>query len=186
MQGLRSFNSLPTKRHSISRFRVPVSQRVAWVSTDSTGSGNGEAHNSQHGGRSPSPPCRGRRRRGLCTRSSRSSPRGINKLGTPHYTLTGTFDCTAFLERLRGGFGYSRLVNYSDCAAIVATFANAPGCDLWQSRMIGAEPFLLNPTLTIGSHAWLSACAVGAFVMHKVAWTNGCGEDDDVFDAVCS
>jgi hypothetical protein len=49
--------------------------------------------------------------------------------------------------------------------------------------MIGAAPFPLNPTLTIGSHAWLSACAVGAFAMHEVAWTNGCGEDDDVFDA---
>ena len=38
------------------------------------------------------------------------------------------FDCTAFLERLDGRVGNGRYLNCSDCASIVATFANA-GCD---------------------------------------------------------
>ncbi len=106
------------------------------------------------------------------------------QLGTPHYTLIpGVFDCTEFLERLRGGIGNGRYVNCSDCASAVATFANALGCDLWESRMFGGVPFSLNPTRAIGSSMWLSACAVGAYNMHEVAWKGDCTEQDEVFDA---
>jgi hypothetical protein len=109
---------------------------------------------------------------------------GTALLGSPHYTLVpGVFDCSAFLERLRGGIGNGRYVNCSDCAAIVATFANALGCDLWQSKMGGLLAFPLNPTRAIGSRAWLSACTVGAFATHEVAWKDGCLEDDSLYDA---
>jgi hypothetical protein len=106
------------------------------------------------------------------------------QLGTPHYTLIpGLFECTEFLERLRGGLGNGRYVNCSDCASAVATFANVLGCDLWQSRMFGGVPFSLNPTRAIGSSTWLSACAVGAYNMHEVAWKGDCTDQDEVFDA---
>jgi hypothetical protein len=45
------------------------------------------------------------------------------------------FECTQFVERLRGGNGNGIYANCSDCATIVASFANVLGCDLWQSRM---------------------------------------------------
>ena len=109
---------------------------------------------------------------------------GAALLGSPHYTLVpGVFDCSAFLERLRGGIGNGRYVNCSDCAAIVGTFANVLGCDLWQSKMGGPLAFPLNPTRAIGSRVWQSACAVGAFAIHEVAWKDRCLEDDDLYDA---
>jgi hypothetical protein len=108
----------------------------------------------------------------------------VLSLGTPHYTvLPGVFDCTRFLERVRGRLGNGPFVNCSDCATAVATFANILGCDLFQSRMFGVLPFPLNPTRGIGTHNWLSACGLGAFTMHEVAWTGDCLEDDDVYDA---
>ena len=110
-------------------------------------------------------------------------PSALN-LGSPHYTLIpGVFDCTEFLERVRGGFGNGRYVNCSDCASAVATLSNIVGCDLWESRMFGAVPFPLNPTRAIGSPTWLSACSLGAYNMHEVAWKNNCTEQDEVFDA---
>jgi hypothetical protein len=109
---------------------------------------------------------------------------GVALLGSPHYTvIPGVFDCSAFLERLRGGIGNGRFVNCSDCAAIVATFANVLGCDLWQSKMGGLQPFPLNPTRSIGSRFWQSACTVGAFATHEVAWKGACLEDDELYDA---
>jgi hypothetical protein len=109
---------------------------------------------------------------------------GVNNLGSPHYTLIpGFFECTALLARIRGGLGNGPYVNCSDCAALVSTFANALGCDLWQSRILGSTPFPVNPTLAIGFRTWLSACAIGALSMHEVAWADNCGEDDEVFDA---
>ena len=110
---------------------------------------------------------------------------GIDFLGSPHYTWLDPFDvfeCTLFLERLRGGFGAGPYVNCTDCAAIVSTFANALGCNLWQSRM--GYSFALNPLLAIGASAWERACGnFGSFFMHEVAWKGDCLADDAVFDA---
>jgi hypothetical protein len=105
--------------------------------------------------------------------------------GSSHYSA-GSFDCSAFLERLRGGFGNGYYVNCSDCATFVSTFANILGCDLWQSRM--GWGFGLNPMLGIGSSVWQPCChgAPGwgdSFSYHEVAWTGACGVDDHVFDA---
>jgi hypothetical protein len=100
--------------------------------------------------------------------------------GSSHYSL-GDFDCTSFVDRLRGGIGNGIYVNCSDCATIVASFANALGCDLWQSRM--GWNFALNELLAIGSNVWQTACGWGSFSYHEVAWEANCTANDDVFDA---
>ncbi|MFN2169236.1 MAG: hypothetical protein ACK2U9_23625, partial [Anaerolineae bacterium] len=106
--------------------------------------------------------------------------------GLTHYTslfAPNTFDCTAFLDRLRGGFGRGYYVNCVDCATIVSTFANSLGCDLWQSAMFGERPFGLNPVLAVGSNVWQTPCGWGSFPYHEVAWKGACTAGDEVFDA---
>jgi hypothetical protein len=105
--------------------------------------------------------------------------------GSTHYAYP-SFDCTALLDRLRGGIGNGRYINCTDCATIVSTFANALGADLWQSRM--GWNFALNPILAIGSSLWEPACLssgygwTGSFSYHEVAWTGACTAVDQVFD----
>ncbi|WP_395337314.1 hypothetical protein WBP06_22305 [Novosphingobium sp. BL-8H] len=100
--------------------------------------------------------------------------------GSTHYASPG-FDCTAFLERIAGGPGLGQYVNCTDCATFVSTFANALGCDFWQSRM--GWGFSLNPLLAIGSSTWQTACGWGGFSYHEVAWTGACDAVDTVCDA---
>jgi hypothetical protein len=100
--------------------------------------------------------------------------------GSSHYSW-GNFDCTAFVERLRGGIGDGLYVNCSDCATIVSTFSNALGCNLWQSKM--GWGFALNELLAIGSSVWQTACGWGGFSYHEVAWQAACTANDDVYDA---
>jgi hypothetical protein len=100
--------------------------------------------------------------------------------GSSHYSW-GAFDCSAFLDRLRGGIGNGVYVNCSDCATIVSTFAGALGCVLWQSRM--GYGFALNPLLGIGSSVWQTVCGFGAFSYHEVAWEGAATASDDVYDA---
>jgi hypothetical protein len=115
--------------------------------------------------------------------------------GSHHYSFPladpTIFNCTAFLERLRGGIGEGQYVNCTDCASIVSTFANLLGCDLWQSRMgtvwlnnslIGSS-FALNEILGIGSSVWQTACGWGSFTYHEVAWKDACTSDNEIFDA---
>lgn len=95
-----------------------------------------------------------------------------------------SFDCTAFLERLRGGHGNGRYVNCTDCATIVSTLANILGCDLWQSRMGEyVPPFGVNPVMAIGSQGWQQPCGGGAFTFHEVAWAGAPTDDGRVYDA---
>ena len=105
-------------------------------------------------------------------------------VGAPHYTVLGVpqFLCDMFIERLLGGEGAGPLVNCSDCATIVSTFANLVGADLWQSKMglIGGG-FRLNPILAIGQDEW--STVQGGFSFHEVAWSGNCGEQDTVYDA---
>jgi hypothetical protein len=100
--------------------------------------------------------------------------------GSSRYSL-GSFDCSAFVERLNGGIGNGRYVNCSDCATITSTFANVVGCDLWQSRM--ESDFALNEILAIGSGIWQTACGWGSFSYHEVAWLSGCTQNEPVWDA---
>ena len=107
--------------------------------------------------------------------------------GITHYTvpILNYFNATEFIERLRGGLGNGYYLNCTDCATVVSTFANALGCDLWQSTMgaAGFPYFAVNPILAIGSDEWSPACGWGAFDYHEVAWTGDCGVDDVVYDA---
>jgi len=100
--------------------------------------------------------------------------------GSSHYT-NPAFNCTAFLDRLRGGPGAGYYVNCTDCATFVASFANILGCDLWASRM--GWGFGLNPMLGIGSALWQPACGWASFNYHEVAWTGACEVNDHVYDA---
>jgi hypothetical protein len=102
--------------------------------------------------------------------------------GSSNYSWP-VFDCTAFVELLRGGIGLGRYVNCSDCATILSTFANILGCDLWQSRMYSARSFELNPIKAIGSDVWQPACGWGGFSYHEVAWKGACTSNDNIFDA---
>ncbi len=105
-------------------------------------------------------------------------------VGAPHYTVLGApqFLLDAFLDRLAGGPGVGPLVNCSDCAAIVSTFANLLGTDLWQAKMgLVGEGFRLNPILAIGAPDWSTVW--GAFTFHEVAWSGRCDEQETVFDA---
>jgi hypothetical protein len=100
--------------------------------------------------------------------------------GSTHYSFPD-FDCTAFLERIGGGLGLGYYVNCTDCATITSTFANAVGCDLWQSRM--GSGFALNELLGIGSTTWQTCCGWPSFNYHEVAWEGACTAADDVYDA---
>ncbi|MET0622686.1 MAG: hypothetical protein ABW250_06895 [Pyrinomonadaceae bacterium] len=99
--------------------------------------------------------------------------------GSTHYAW-GSFNCTAFLDRLHGGVGNGVYVNCTDCGTFVSSFANILGCDLWQSRM--GWGFDLNEILGIGSNVWQTACGWGGFSYHEVAWKDACLADDEVFD----
>jgi hypothetical protein len=106
--------------------------------------------------------------------------------GSSHYSWGG-FDCTAFVDRLKGGLGNGVYVNCSDCATFVSTFANILGADLWQSRMSGASSFGLNSMLGIGSNVWQPCCHGSpgwsdAFSYHEVAWKGACTASENVFD----
>jgi hypothetical protein len=99
------------------------------------------------------------------------------------YSFPG-FDCTRFLERLAGLPGHGVFVNCSDCATFTSTFANAVGCDLWQSQMFNElQAFPANPARLIGSPFPGAICGTGVFLYHEVAWTGACASDDEVFDA---
>ena len=100
--------------------------------------------------------------------------------GSTRYAL-GQFNCTAFLERLRGGIGNGVYVNCTDYATFLSTFANILGCDLWQSRM--GWGFDLNSILAIGSSTWQTACGWGGFSYHEVAWKGACNANEEVYDA---
>jgi hypothetical protein len=101
--------------------------------------------------------------------------------GSSNYS-GGPFECTAFLQLLHGGVGNGIYVNCSDCATITSTFADALGCDLWQSQM--GYGFDLNQMIAIGAATFQLACGFWtSFSYHEVAWEGACTAADDVFDA---
>jgi hypothetical protein len=99
--------------------------------------------------------------------------------GSSHYTFPDTlnFDCSRFLERLRGEEGNGRFLNCTDCATVVSSFSNIVGCALWQSEM--GYNFVTNPIQKIGPPSWIP----DQFLFHDVAWKDGCTKDDPLFDA---
>jgi hypothetical protein len=99
--------------------------------------------------------------------------------GRTNYSLYD-FDCTQFLDRIKGSIGLGGKVNCTDCATITSTFANILGCALWQSRM--GNSFECNPIIAIGYSNW-EVPFYGSFNYHEVAWKGACDVDDEVFDA---
>jgi hypothetical protein len=89
----------------------------------------------------------------------------------------GKFCLTEFLDLLRGGIGKGQTLNCDDCAAVVSTFSNLLGADLWQSSM--GNDFQTNPVLLIGDSHWRRV----GFSHHSVAWKGPCTENDELFDA---
>lgn len=90
---------------------------------------------------------------------------------------SNNFDCTSFLERVRGGNGNGEYVNCYDCATAVSSFSNILGADLWQSKM--GYNFLLNHLLRIGEQVEDG----GDFFRHEVAWKGNATKVEAVFDA---
>ena len=90
-----------------------------------------------------------------------------------------SYNLTEMIERLNGGTGLGGLVNCTDSANTVSTFANLIGCDLWQCRM--ASSFRLNPMIAIGYNVWAIPFS-GSFSYHEVAWKGACNEYTNVFD----
>jgi hypothetical protein len=97
--------------------------------------------------------------------------------GSPFYS-DPTFDCTKFLELLRGNLGIGQTFNCSDCATIVSSLANILGCDLWQSTIGGV--FFTNSLKLIGHP---SPSRPDIFTGHEVAWEGECRENNELFDA---
>lgn len=93
------------------------------------------------------------------------------------------FNCTNFLLHLKTN-NINRFIICSDCAAIVSTFANIVGCDLWQSKMeTPGLMFRVNDILAIGGFGWQTPCGVPGFAYHEVAWKGNCTSADRIFDA---
>lgn len=113
--------------------------------------------------------------------------RAYNGSGRVRYDTTAgatmygwsTFQLTQMIDRLNGGTGLGPLVNCTDSANTVSTFANLLGCDLWQSRM--GSSFALNPMIAIGTNTWAIPFN-GSFSYHEVAWKGACTAADAVFD----
>lgn len=96
----------------------------------------------------------------------------------------------AVIDRFGGGPGRGTLVNCSDCASMVCSFANLMGCELYESRM-GAYGsidswFATNPYCAIGRADWTPPSWGWSFSFHEVAWSGSCGNTDIVFDACLS
>lgn len=108
-----------------------------------------------------------------CGRVSYDTVSGATMYGSTSFNLT------QMIARLNGGPGLGAKVNCTDSADTVSTLANLVGCDLWQSRM--GWGFDLNPMIAIGYNAWATPFN-GGFSYHEVAWTDGCAENDRVFD----
>lgn len=108
--------------------------------------------------------------------------------GRSHYTSSpgtrhGEFKCTDYLARIRNGAasGASGIVNCSDCAAFVSTFANAVGGGLAQSVMgIG---FRLNPIIAIGKSSFGFPDWGPGFRYHEVAWWGNGTANEPLCDA---
>lgn len=97
------------------------------------------------------------------------------------------FLCGLFLDYLNTGKGNGRIVNCTDCATIVTTFANILGANAMASIMTDntfTVGFLCNEILAIGTTTWKKPFTTGVFSYHEVAWTGGGSSlTDNLYDA---
>ncbi|MEN8184143.1 MAG: hypothetical protein ABFS46_16580 [Myxococcota bacterium] len=104
---------------------------------------------------------------------------GASKYTTP--AAGQYFECTQFIDYLENGTGLGNVVNCTDCATIVTTFANVLGCDLHASRR--QSYFDLTPIKALGQAACGCPNWGCGFSYHEVAWKGAGGESDELFDA---
>lgn len=124
----------------------------------------------------------------------------IDKGASKYTTITGAspsqssqFLCTNFVSYLKGGSGLTNIVNCTDCATIVTTFANILGCNLTESTMYNInsagtafQAFKCNKIIAIGGGTtWEYPFPTKGrqFSYHEVAWTGGLSYPDRIFDA---
>ncbi|GEO82781.1 LamG domain-containing protein [Pararhodospirillum oryzae] len=114
--------------------------------------------------------------------------------GAPAYTTSGfwglgQFLCTDFLDFLATRGGRGRVVNCTDCATIVTTFANILGTNVCAAIMGSGTGFECNQILALGTETWKkpfmdsSTGSGGVFRFHEVAWTGTCSYADPLYDA---
>jgi hypothetical protein len=99
---------------------------------------------------------------------------------------TSWFLCTAFLAFInRQPEGKGNVVNCTDCATIVSTFANLLGCQLAAAVMASPGGFLCNKIIAIGGGTvWnYPFPPANRFSYHEVAWTGAFKHGDQIFDA---
>jgi hypothetical protein len=99
---------------------------------------------------------------------------------------TSWFLCTAFLAFInRQPEGKGNVVNCTDCATIVSSFANLLGCQLAAAVMAGPGGFLCNKIIAIGGGTlWnYPFPPANRFAYHEVAWTGAFKHGDQIFDA---
>ncbi len=99
---------------------------------------------------------------------------------------TSWFLCTAFLAFInRQPEGKGNVVNCTDCATIVSSFANLLGCQLAAAVMASPGGFLCNKIIAIGGGtSWnYPFPPANLFAYHEVAWTGAFKHGDQIFDA---
>ncbi len=103
--------------------------------------------------------------------------RGVIYSGSPFYSCPN-FNCTEFLDLLRGGMNAASMMNCSDCATAVSSFANLAGCNLRQLQL-GPSDFQTKPIKLLG----FPQESPDEFLGHEVAWKGNVTEDGQLFDA---
>jgi len=87
------------------------------------------------------------------------------------------FNCTGFLKLLNGELLTPHVMNCSDCATVVSSFANLVGCNLMQIKL-GPAKFTTNLIRLIGDlHE-----TTPEFSFHEVAWKGEVTDDGRIFD----
>jgi hypothetical protein len=105
---------------------------------------------------------------------------------TQAVSSTSWFLCTAFLAFInQQPEGKGSVVNCTDCATIVSSFANLLGCQLAAAVMASPGGFLCNKIIAIGGGAvWnYPFPPANRFAYHEVAWTGAFKHGDQIFDA---
>jgi hypothetical protein len=101
----------------------------------------------------------------------------VDYSGSPLYSCPN-FNCTQFLNLLKGGHGMGEKLNCSDCATAVSSFANILGCNLRQLQL-GPDEILTQLIKKIGHRRE----AKTEFFGHEVAWNGDVTEEGKIFDA---
>lgn len=103
---------------------------------------------------------------------------------TRHVAGVSTFLCTEFVSFLTTGGGRGRIVNCTDCATIVTSFANIVGASVFASIMQDPHDngFACNQILAIGNTTWAVPFGTG-FSYHEVPWTGTGTYPDMMYDA---